>query len=65
MEEKQDVERKEPPRGGSRRSTATRCSPEEKPKTVRLVLEDGFSVSVRGKTQVQVPPGVIHWRDEV
>ncbi len=34
---------KEPPRGGSRRSTSIRYSPEEKLKAVRLVLEDGFS----------------------
>ena len=43
MEEKQAVERKEPRRGGSRRSTAIRYSPEEKLKAVRLVLKDGSS----------------------
>jgi hypothetical protein len=46
MEEEQDVERKEPPRGGSRRSTVIRYSPEEKLKAVRLVLEDGTRLAV-------------------
>jgi hypothetical protein len=43
MEEKVGVERKEPPRGGSRRSTTIRYAPEVKLKAVRLVLELGFS----------------------
>ncbi len=43
MESKDEVKGKEPPRGGSRRSTSIRYSPEEKLKAVRLVLEDGFS----------------------
>ncbi len=43
MEEEQRAEKKEPPRGGSRRSTRTRYAPDLKLKAVRLVLEDGFS----------------------
>jgi transposase InsO family protein len=43
MEAKAGVERKEPPRGGSRRSTTIRYAPEVKLKAVRLVLEQGYS----------------------
>ena len=43
MDRSDEVKGKEPPRGGSRRSTSIRYSPEEKLKAVRLVLEDGFS----------------------
>ena len=43
MDRSDAVKGKEPPRGGSRRSTSIRYSPEEKLKAVRLVLEDGFS----------------------
>ena len=43
MEGKEAVEKREPPRGGSRRSTKIRYSAVQKLKAVRLVLEEGFS----------------------
>lgn len=43
VEEKKRVQRREPPEGGSRRSTQTRYAPEQKLKAVRLVVESGFS----------------------
>jgi transposase-like protein len=42
MEEPQVVERREPPRGGLRRTTKTRYAVEVKLRAVRLVLEQGF-----------------------
>ena len=43
VEAKEREQRREPPEGGSRRSSQKRYTPEEKLRAVRLVLEEGFS----------------------
>jgi len=46
MEERHDVQRRVPPRGGTRKSTAIRYPTEFKLRAVQLVLKDGFSQSM-------------------
>ena len=64
VEEEQRAEKREPPRGGSRRSTTIRYSPDEKLKAVRLVLEEGFSQGLVSQEIGVCKTSLVAWIDK-
>jgi transposase-like protein len=64
VEQQERVEKKEPPRGGSRRSTRIRYSPDQKLKAVRLVLEEGFSRALVSQEIGVCKTSLVAWIDK-
>ena len=64
VDEKQRVERREPPEGGSRRSTKIRYAAEVKLRAVRLVLEEGYSRNLVGREIGVCRTSLVRWIEQ-